>query len=52
MTFFLYIEFLTQRDPTTLEECSPTEPASSLQSSQSCTFSWTYIVATDSISYQ
>ena len=43
------VEYLTQYDPTNLQECSPTEPASNLQASRSCQLSWNDIVASDSI---
>ncbi|CAF0791701.1 unnamed protein product [Adineta ricciae] len=41
------IQYLTQYDPTNLQECSPTEPASNLQASRSCQFSWNDIVVSD-----
>ncbi|UJR27007.1 hypothetical protein I4U23_008312 [Adineta vaga] len=42
------IEFLTQYDTTYLQDCSPTEPASELQASRSCRFSWDDIVTSES----
>jgi len=40
---------LTQYDTTYVEDCSPTEPASQLEGSRSCRFSWSDIVTSDSI---
>ncbi|CAF3201669.1 unnamed protein product [Rotaria socialis] len=42
------IQFLTQYDSTYLDECSPSNPASSLQGDRSCVFSWTDIVTSES----
>lgn len=41
------IMFLTQYDTTYLQDCSPTEPASELQGSRSCRFSWSDIVTSE-----
>lgn len=49
MVFIFYIAFLTQYDTTLVAECSPTAPASQLQSGQACKFSWTDIVTSESI---
>ena len=51
-TMFLLIQdFLTQLDLTYTDECSPTQPASSLRISRSCQFSWSDIVANDGTLY-
>ncbi|CAF3445767.1 unnamed protein product [Rotaria sp. Silwood1] len=39
--------YLTQYDTTYLEECSPFNPASNLQGSHSCKFSWSDIVTSE-----
>lgn len=45
---FFHIDFLTQSDPTYLQECSPTEPASKLPTGYSCQFTWTDIITSES----
>ena len=39
-----HLDMLTQSDLSFVDECSPTQPSSSLQSGRSCRFSWTEVV--------